>query len=105
MNYAIVDEYIGSKIKEVRESKRYSVIEMANLVNVSRQAYYHYEDGKISIPIDRCKFICTYLGIDYIDLMQNALNYTIDNINKEIEELEREKKERTKQYANIQKKQ
>ena len=99
MNNSIVDEYVGNKIKEVRENKRYSVIEMAELVNVSRQAYYHYEDGKISIPIDRCKTICKYLDIDYIEMMQEALNYTINHINQEIMELQREK-----ENANIQKK-
>ena len=86
MDYSIIDKFIGNKIKEVRESKRYSVIEMANLVSVSRQAYYHYEDGKISIPLDKCKTLCNYLGIDYVSMMQDALNNTILNLNIEISE-------------------
>lgn len=84
MNYKIIDEYIGSIIKRTRKSKRYTVIEMAKLIDVSRQGYYDYESGKASMPSDKCAKVCNYLGINYIELMSESLDYAKKMLEKEV---------------------
>ena len=83
MNYKSIDEYIGKKIMDKRIEKRYTVVEMSELLNVSRQGYYDYENGKTTIPSDRCVKLCKHLGIDYLQLMQDALTYAQEIIKKE----------------------
>ena len=61
---------VGQRIKELRESKGISVIELANALNVSRATVYRYESNEIEkLPIDILEPIAKVLNVDPSILM------------------------------------
>lgn len=61
---------VGQRIKELRESKGISVIELANALNVSRATIYRYESNEIEkLPIDILEPIAKVLNVDPSILM------------------------------------
>lgn len=55
---------VGQRIKEIRESKGISVIELANTLNVSRATIYRYESNEIEkLPVDILEPIAKALGV------------------------------------------
>lgn len=61
---------VGQRIKELRESKGISVIELANKLNVSRATIYRYESHEIEkFPVDILEPISNALGCSPAYLM------------------------------------
>ena len=55
---------VGQRIKELRESKGISVIELAHALNVSRATIYRYESNEIEkLPIDILEPIAKFLNV------------------------------------------
>lgn len=61
---------VGQRIKELRESKGISVIELANALNVSRATIYRYESNEIEkLPIIILEPIAKVLNVSPAYLM------------------------------------
>ena len=55
---------IGERIKNLREKKNLTQIELANLVGTTKQNIYKYENGIITnIPSDKIELISHYLDV------------------------------------------
>lgn len=62
---------IAVKIRVIRRNREYSQEYMAILLNISQNAYSRLENGKTPITIDRLYQICSILGINPRDLLEN----------------------------------
>ena len=78
----------GEKLKELREysndKRKISQKEIAELLNISRRTYAHYELQESTIPVKHLNALCNYfnISIDYLFDFTKTKNYL--NINKEI---------------------
>ena len=63
------------KLKELRESEKKNPADLANLLGISIQAYYRYENGKNEPNISKLKTIADYFNVslDYL-VGRNYLN-------------------------------
>jgi len=52
-----IDEEIGKKLRQLRESRNYSLDDLAKLVEKHRSTLHLYEIGKVSISIPMLKRI------------------------------------------------
>ena len=71
---------ICNRLKNLRESKNYKQIYVANYLGISQQNYSRYENGKREIPIRFLPLLSTLYGIsaDYIlGLSINKNDYSI----------------------------
>ena len=77
----------GEKIKALRERIGISQKQIADLINVERSAYNHYEKEHIIIAIKHLNTICNYLevSIDYIFSLSENKFYT--NTRQEIDKM------------------
>lgn len=72
--------YRGQRIKEMRENKKLSLRELAELVSkelgapLSHSAIRRYEEGS-ACDVDILKAICDVLGYDIIELMKECIEY------------------------------
>lgn len=70
------NEIIGLKLKALRESRRYSLEDLAKLVGKSRKTIFKYEQGDISISVDNLKSILVVYGITvgkFLDELEEGL--------------------------------
>lgn len=70
------NEMIGLKLKALRESRRYSLEDLAKLVGKSRKTIFKYEQGDISISVDNLKSILVVYGITvgkFLDELEEGL--------------------------------
>lgn len=66
---------IGKRLKKLREDKRISQEEVANILGVKKITYFKYESGEINIPIPKLIELARYfettpnylLGFDEIE--------------------------------------
>ena len=67
----------GEKIKFLREEKELTLIEMANILNISDSLYSRYEKEIQIIPLKHLNNICNYFNtsIDYIFDLSKKQNY------------------------------
>lgn len=58
----------GNILKEIRENNKLSQIEIADILNIKRSTYGHYETEYQTIPINHLINFCNYFNIstDYI---------------------------------------
>lgn len=82
---------IADKIKELRERKGLSQIEMANKLNIQQGSYSNYERGKRTPDIETLKKISNYFGVSIDYLADNKNQKT--TINK-LEEILNDKQKR-----------
>jgi len=61
---------VGERIKQKREEKGVSQVELADAINTTKQNIYKYENNIISnIPSDKIEAIAKYLSVSPADLM------------------------------------
>ena len=72
----------GNKLKEIRNIKGLTQQDLANVLNIARITYNHYETQEKIIPIERLVDLSMHLNfsIDYIFNFTDIINY--ENINK-----------------------
>ncbi|MBQ0112297.1 MAG: helix-turn-helix transcriptional regulator [Bacteroidales bacterium] len=70
------DIAVGSIIKDARKSKNLRAQDMANYLGIYKSTYFYIEAGKVGLSLSRLIKICTYLGIDYVDVMERAREIT-----------------------------
>ena len=73
---------IGEKIREIRTKKRLSVDNMAQHLNVSRQAIYYWEQGKSNPSLELLDSIASFLGID-VKYLVNYSTIDLEPVNEE----------------------
>ncbi len=61
---------LNQKIKELRKNANYSQSQLAKILNISRQAMGHYEQGYREIPVDIVKKICVVFNISADELLE-----------------------------------
>ena len=74
-----VDAAIGAQIREARRNKRLRVEDIIDKLDVYRSTYFYYETGEVSLTMSRFIEICSILGLDYIQVMENAKNAVYGN--------------------------
>ena len=74
----------GIKLKELRENHNLTQQQVADILNIARITYNHYETQEKIIPIERLIDICNYFkkSIDYIF---NLSNKKYDKVNNKID--------------------
>ena len=60
---------IGVELRKRRKMQDKTLQNVADAVGLKENTISAYEKGKIQIPIDNLDAICTYLGLDFIDLL------------------------------------
>ena len=60
---------IGAELRKHRKMQDKTLQNVADAVGLKENTISAYEKGKIQIPIDNLDAICTYLGLDFIDLL------------------------------------
>lgn len=65
------------KLKELREEKEFTQEQVAKILNISRQYYGNYENGKNEMPIRHIRTLCIFYGVsaDYILDLPEGLKY------------------------------
>ena len=61
---------IGAKLKKLREQKRYSQQDIADMIGVSQRTYSNIESDKSDISIDKLAELSKILEFDLIDFLQ-----------------------------------
>lgn len=64
-----IPKLIGSKIRELRESKGLTQVELANRINSDRQYLYKIEKGIVGITISKLAIIAKALNVHMKDLV------------------------------------
>lgn len=67
----------SERLKELRENNNISQEKLRQVINVSKQAYNHFEKEYTIIPIKHLNTLCNYFNasFDYIFNFTNDLNY------------------------------
>lgn len=85
MEYNKIDKYLGTKLFEARVVKRITQEDMVKHISnkyknlsskkkgISRQMYSNYEKGTYSIPMDIFMIACEYLGLNWQEVFNDAL--------------------------------
>lgn len=61
---------ISKKIKELRESKKMSVVDLAEKLSVSRAIIYGYESGERIPPTSKIKALAAVFGVPVSELLE-----------------------------------
>ena len=61
---------IGSKLKKIRESKRYSQQEIANMLDISQKTYSNIESDKTKPTIHQLSKLSEFLDFDLLEMLQ-----------------------------------
>ncbi len=78
----------GSHLRKLRKKNcKYSQLEMANMLNISRSTYTYYETGKSEPGQEKLKKLCEILNVDFNTLLsynepvegESAVASTADN--------------------------
>lgn len=75
---------IGSKLKRLREDKRYSQQEIANLLDISQKTYSNFESDKSKPSITQLVKLSEYLEFDLLEVLKEqglVLNQKHNNFN------------------------
>ncbi|MCM1002399.1 WO male-killing family protein Wmk [Wolbachia pipientis] len=90
-----VDEYIkkktdsifqriGKKIKGWRLARKYTQLELAKKIGITRQKISKYEQGRTTIPLDKLYDIAEALSISIIDLLPESAEDEDDKVENEL---------------------
>lgn len=74
MKNTLLDIAIGLQLKRKRLSKKMTMQQIADKANITKQAYYYYENGKRSMTISMLVNLCECLELDYATVIKNANN-------------------------------
>lgn len=75
VDYNLIDEYIGKRLKEERYRYGYSLEEVAIKLGITRQRYANYEAAIRSMPMDLYKIVCKIYNLDAEALFKEAQDY------------------------------
>ena len=64
-----IDVEVGSKIRQIRQSRRMTQDELATAIHESRATLSKYESGDVNIAIDALVEICTALNVDIAEFL------------------------------------
>ena len=64
-----IDVEVGSKIRQIRQSRRMTQDELATAIHKSRATLSKYESGDVNIAIDALVEICTALNVDIAEFL------------------------------------
>ena len=66
------DEIIGKQLKKVRESKGYTLNDVAGNVNSKISTISNYEQGIRSIPVPKLKDVLDFMNYDFFKFMSEV---------------------------------
>ncbi len=66
------DEIIGKQLKKVRESKGYTLNDVASNVNSKISTISNYEQGIRSIPVPKLKDVLDFMNYDFFKFMSEV---------------------------------
>lgn len=67
----------GEQIKKLREYKRLSLRQLADLSEISYTAIRNYENGNRSMDIDQIDILCTALGKDTKEFLDECFEIVL----------------------------
>lgn len=79
--YDIIDIYIGRQLKQARKQKHLTLEQVGNYINVKKNTYYYYEQGRTSLPISTLTKICDYLGLNVATVIDDSVKAVYGNNN------------------------
>lgn len=62
--------HIGYKLKKIRENKRFSQQEIANVLDISQKTYFNIESNKSKPTIPQLSKLSEFLDFDLLELLQ-----------------------------------
>lgn len=65
-------EILGDILRRERVIRRISQETLGNVVGLGKTAISAYERGIASPDIEKLDMMCSYMGIDYLDLLKEA---------------------------------
>lgn len=70
---------IGKQIKNARNLKGISLDTLSELINgeKTKSTLKRYEDGSSRIEMDMLEKICNQIGLNYVDVINNAKGYEV----------------------------
>lgn len=63
---------IGKELRRQRRMQDRTLQDVASAIGMKENTISAYEKGKIQIPIDSLEAVCSYLGINFIDLLYDV---------------------------------
>ena len=69
-----INEYIGSRIRELREKKGLSIRSAAAEIGMNWSTLHNYEDGRRSIPLDALNRIARYYNASAGEILSDTLD-------------------------------
>ena len=72
----------GIIIKNIRKSKKFTQLELANKIGVDKTTISAYERGKIMPPTDIFLRICIVCSVEVLFKINDKM-YTVQNLNRE----------------------
>ncbi|MBQ6217371.1 MAG: helix-turn-helix transcriptional regulator [Erysipelotrichaceae bacterium] len=66
-----IDVYIGSKLKEMREAKNFSLRYVANRIGKSNVTISHYESGRNATDLPTLKKLCNLYDVDMLQFLSD----------------------------------
>ena len=66
MEYKPINILIGSRLKEMRNAKKYSLRYVAERIGKNNVTISNYETGRLAIDIPTLKKMCTLYGVDML---------------------------------------
>lgn len=70
---------IGSKLHSIRENRKLSQAEMADLLNIPASSYARYERGDSSVELDKLVSFAEALGVQVTELLPETLQMNNNN--------------------------
>ena len=80
------NEFIGNKIKEYRNKKKWTQEELADRLKMKKAAISTYEKGRVEAPISKLQAIADVLEVKLIDLLPPSESVDQDSIDEHIRE-------------------
>lgn len=80
------NEFIGRKIKEYRNKKKWFQQDLADRVGMKKAAISTYEKGRVEAPMSKLQAIANALEVNLSDLLPVNENEKVDSITEEIQE-------------------
>ena len=69
-----MDKTIARNIKKLRETARYTQVELAQALGITRSAYSNYESGDREVPYDIIEKASDFFGCDMTVLFEENVN-------------------------------
>ena len=80
------NEFIGQRIKEYRNKKKWFQQELADRVGMTKGAISTYEKGRVAAPIAKLQAIANVLEVNLNDLLPIDDHEKVDSITEQIQE-------------------